>query len=178
MSLLESALSRIADRKVRGQVCAAAGMVSLVTGNKLTALGLFTAGLRDLEAEWRAAHPDFQGGAQERWRAAIEFYEKTHAEPTNRALHVVGIPIIVGGTTGLIVFPRYSPPWFLSAGAFVGGWALNFVGHGIFERNRPAFADDPLSFVAGPVWDLMHLKDVLARRGATEAAGEPAAASA
>ncbi len=171
MSLLESALSHIGDRKLRGQLCAAAGMVSLVTGNKFTALGLFTAGLRDLEAEWRAAHPDFQGGPLERWRAAIEFYEKTHAQPTNRALHVVGIPIIVGGTTGLIIFPRYTPPWFLSAGAFVGGWTLNFIGHGIFERNRPAFADDPLSFVAGPAWDLLHLKDVLRRDRTPATAG-------
>lgn len=161
MSPLETALSFVSDRKLRGQLLAAAGMASLVTGNKVTALGLFAGGLRDLEAEWRAAHPDFHGDARARWQAAIEFYESTHGNETNRALHIVGIPIIVGGTTGLIVFPRYSPPWVLSAGAFLFGWTLNFIGHGIFEKNRPAFADDPLSFVAGPAWDLLHLKDFL-----------------
>lgn len=164
MSALETALSFVSDRKVRGQLLAGAGMLSLVTGNKATALGLFAGGLRDLEAEWRAAHPDFHGDTNARWKAAIEFYESTHGNETNRALHIVGIPIIVGGTTGLIVFPRYSPPWALSAAAFIFGWTLNFIGHGIFEKNRPAFADDPLSFVAGPAWDLMHLKDFLTKK--------------
>jgi uncharacterized membrane protein YGL010W len=34
---------------------------------------------------------------------------------------------------------------------------LNIVGHACFERRAPAFSDDPLSFVAGPVWDLQQL---------------------
>jgi len=169
MSLIQTVLTSVGDRKLRGQLLTGAGMLSLVTGGKLTALSLLAGGLRDLEAEWRAAHPDFKGDAVDRWKAAIEFYERTHAEPTNRALHIVGIPIIVGGTTGLLVFPRYTPPWFLAAGAFTFGWTLNFIGHGIFEKNKPAFADDPLSFLAGPVWDLTHLKDVLERRGTTPA---------
>lgn len=167
MSLLQTALGSIADRKVRGQVLAGAGMLSLLAGNKVTALGLFAGGLRDLEAEWRAAHPEFQGDMTARWQKAIEFYEATHKDEKNRMLHTVGIPIIVGGTTGLIAFPRYSPPWFLAAGAFTFGWGLNFIGHGIFEKNRPAFADDPLSFVAGPAWDLMNLKSFLVRKNAT-----------
>jgi len=45
----------------------------------------------------------------------------------------------------------------LSASAFVGGWVLNFIGHGRYEKNQPAFADDPLSFIAGPAWDFMQL---------------------
>ena len=28
------------------------------------------------------------------------------------------------------------------------------MGHAAFEKNAPAFKDDPLSFLAGPVWDL------------------------
>ena len=153
------------DRRTRGVVLTAGGMGALMAGGKATAIGLLTKGLRDIEAEWRAKHPDFQGGVRERWRHAIEFYEATHQDPTNRRLHLVGIPIIVGGTTGLLIWPRYTPPWFLSAGAFGFGWALNFVGHGLYEKNAPAFADDPLSFVAGPIWDLVHLKSVLKRGG-------------
>ena len=30
----------------------------------------------------------------------------------------------------------------LSAGAYVGGWALNLVGHSKYEKNEPAFAED------------------------------------
>ena len=167
LGLAARAAPLVQDRKQRGQFFAAAGMAGLLTGSKVAALGLFARGVVDLEAEWRAAHPDFVGGPAERWKAAIEFYESTHRDDTNRLLHIVGIPIIVGGATGLIVWPRYTPPWFLSAGAFAAGWALNLVGHGVFEKNRPAFADDPLSFVAGPVWDLAHLKQALGRSTAS-----------
>jgi hypothetical protein len=167
--VLQKVMSKL-DRRTRGVAMTVGGMGALLTGSKASALGMFTQGVRDIEAEWRGAHPDFRGGVRERWRLAIEFYEQTHQHPTNRLLHVVGIPIIVGGTTGLLVWPRYSPPWFLSAGAFVGGWALNFVGHGIYEKNVPAFADDPLSFVAGPVWDLLQLKNRLGRGASAPAA--------
>lgn len=169
-SLLQTLTGRF-DRRTRGLALTAGGMVGLLTGSKLGALALAARGVRDLEAEWRAAHPDFEGGVAERWRRAIEFYEATHQDPRNRALHVVGIPIIAGGVTGLLVWPRYSPPWWLSAGAYGFGWTLNLVGHAAFEKNGPAFADDPLSFVAGPVWDLMHLRDALARRAPEPAAG-------
>lgn len=160
----------LAGRRTRGVASTAVGMVTLLSGSKLGALGLIGSGLRDIEAEWRAAHPDFEGGVRERWQHAIDFYAATHSDPTNRALHMVGIPIIVGGFTGLLIWPRYSPPWLLSAGAYSVGWGLNLVGHAVFERNAPAFADDPLSFVAGPVWDLMQLRDTLARRASAPAA--------
>ncbi|MCA9547012.1 MAG: DUF962 domain-containing protein [Myxococcales bacterium] len=163
-TVINKVLDRL-DRRTRGVALTVGGMGALMTGGKATAIGLLSKGLKDIEAEWRAQHPDFQGGVRERWQHAIEFYEQTHQDPTNRKLHIVGIPIIVGGTTGLLIWPRYTPPWFLSAGAFGFGWALNFVGHGLYEKNAPAFADDPLSFVAGPIWDLMHLKQVLKRGG-------------
>lgn len=141
--------------------CTAGGMLSLLAGGKFTALGLFAKGLTGLEKKWRNNHPDFDGSASSRWKEAIEFYDKTHREPTNRKLHKVGIPMILGGTVGLLLFPAYRPFWTASAGLFAGGWVLNFIGHGIYEKNKPAFADDPLSFIAGPVWDwkLMHEGD-------------------
>jgi hypothetical protein len=36
---------------------------------------------------------------------------------------------------------------------------LNFIGHGIFEKNAPAFADDPLSFAAAIAWDVDRMGD-------------------
>jgi uncharacterized membrane protein YGL010W len=39
-------------------------------------------------------------------------------------------------------------------GAFGVGWALNLVGHAAYEKRAPAFSEDGLSFLAGPVWDL------------------------
>ena len=45
----------------------------------------------------------------------------------------------------------------IQVGAFATGWALNIVGHQLFEKRAPAFSDDGLSFIAGPVWDLQEV---------------------
>lgn len=157
MPKLSDVLSLIPDKKTRDLVTTAGGMVLLLGGRKVLALGTFAKGLKGLEEEWREVN-DFDGTLVERWERAVAFYEETHQDPTNRKLHVIGIPIIVGGAVGLLLFPSYRPLWMLSAGAFTFGWVLNFIGHGIFEKKAPAFADDPLSFLAGPVWDLQQLR--------------------
>ena len=164
----------LTDPKKRDLACAAGGMGLLLAGGKLSALALFAKGFAGLERHWRAAHPEFEGDFAARWRRATGFYEATHQDPVNRALHVAGIPLIVAGAAGLLAWPRYTPPWAASWAAFAGGWTLNFIGHGVFERNAPAFADDPLSFVAGPAWDLTQLGRLLG--GAPGAEAEPAAA--
>jgi hypothetical protein len=147
-------IEKVGGPEKRDLAMTAGGMLALLAGRKATAVGLFARGLAGLEQGWRAKHPEFQGGIKERWALSEQFYEETHQDETNRWLHIVGIPIIVAGTAGLLVFPSYRPMWAVSAGAFVAGWGLNFIGHGVFEKKAPAFADDPLSFIAGPVWDL------------------------
>lgn len=154
--MLDTVLSFIPEKKKRNVAYTAAGMVALLAGRKLAGLSLVAKGMKGLEKVWRQEHPEFTGGFRERFERALDFYEQTHQDPTNRKLHVVGIPIILGGTAGLLIFSPYRPMWFLSAGAFSFGWILNFIGHGFFEKNAPAFADDPLSFVAGPVSDLRY----------------------
>jgi uncharacterized membrane protein YGL010W len=47
---------------------------------------------------------------------------------------------------------------------------MNLVGHAVFEKNRPAFADDPLSFLAGPAWDLRQWAALAGSRKAPQAA--------
>jgi uncharacterized membrane protein YGL010W len=47
---------------------------------------------------------------------------------------------------------------------------LNFIGHGKYEKNAPAFADDPLSFIAGPVWDF---QQILRKDGASAVTTSP-----
>ena len=163
MAMLQRIVDIVPPEK-RDQALAAAGGAALLTGQKLTAIMMFSKGVSGLERKWRANHPEFKGGLPERWAAARSFYEQTHQDPTNRLLHMAGIPLIVGGAAGLLFSPRYSPPWFLSATAYSGGWVLNLVGHYKFEKNAPAFADDPLSFVAGPVWDAQQLIKVVQKR--------------
>jgi hypothetical protein len=156
--MLLDAFRRYADSsKNRHVLYTAGGLVSLLAGRKLVALGFFAKGIVGLEKEWRAAHPDFDGDLKARWQRALDFYAETHKHDTNRKLHIVGIPFIVAGSAGLLLFPAYRPLWGVSAAAFVGGWVLNFIGHGVFEKNAPAFADDPLSFIAGPVWDFQQI---------------------
>jgi uncharacterized membrane protein YGL010W len=141
-----------------GVALSVAGMGALCAGFKLSALSLFGAGVKLLEKDWRARHPEFIGNASERWQASLAFYRDTHQNPTNRTLHLLGIPMIVGGALGLFASKPLSPVtgalWAGSLGAFATGWALNLVGHAAFEKRAPAFSDDGLSFIAGPVWDL------------------------
>ncbi|MDP2343383.1 MAG: DUF962 domain-containing protein [Deltaproteobacteria bacterium] len=155
--MLDALLKLIPDEKARNVGYTVAGMASLLTGSKLGSLALFAKGLSGLEKKWREAHPQHEGGVVERWNRAIHFYESTHINETNRKLHVVGIPMIVGGAAGLLLFVPFGPRWFISASSFTTGWVLNIIGHAAFEKNAPAFADDPLSFLAGPVWDLQHV---------------------
>jgi hypothetical protein len=155
--MLDTLRSLFVTDKNRNVVYTASGLVALLAGRKLSAVALFGKGLLGLEKEWRAAHPDFTGGLGERWQQALEFYDATHRDPMNRKLHIIGIPFVVAGAAGLLLFPAYRPLWGLSAASFIGGWVLNIAGHAFFEKNAPAFADDPLSFVAGPVWDFQQL---------------------
>lgn len=150
-------IERVRDKKTRDLACVAGGMGALLCGQKLLGLSLFAAGFKGLEERWREEH-DFQGSFEERWERATAFYEATHQDPVNRFLHVVGIPLVAGGAAGLIMARPFRPVWLASAGAFGLGWALNFVGHGLFEKKAPAFSEDPLSFLAGPVWDWQNIK--------------------
>ncbi|MCB9672606.1 MAG: DUF962 domain-containing protein [Alphaproteobacteria bacterium] len=171
--MVRSTLKKLAHPDNRALALTVGGMAALTVGApRLPALGMFAMGARRLEEGWRQRHPRFQGGARERWKAAETFYEGTHQDPTNRVLHVVGIPMIVGGAVGMIAFRPLgltAPLWFGSAGSFAAGWALNIVGHAVFEKNAPAFRDDPLSFVAGPVWDARHVVKRLGRQSQASA---------
>jgi hypothetical protein len=170
--MLEKVINLVQDERTRNIAFTATGMAALLAGQKIPAVALFARGIWGLEKGWRERHPHFDGGLAERWEKAMEFYEGTHQDRTNRFLHMVGIPMVLGGAVGLLAFRPFRPLWLASATSFAAGWALNFIGHGVFERNAPAFADDPLSFVAGPIWDLRQLRR---RREPNEAEARSAA---
>ena len=142
----------------RDALLAGGGMAMLLTGSKLAALSMFARGAFGLERRWREQHPDVPRTWEARWAEAVRFYEQTHQHPTNRTLHRIGIPMIVGGLGALLVGRPFRPLWTLGALSFSAGWALNFIGHGFYERRAPAFQDDPLSFLAGPVWDWKQMR--------------------
>ena len=84
-------------QRQQGVRWAVSGMATLLPGQKLPALGMFVRGVRLLEAQWRDEHPEVGPGLRERIAASLAFYEATHQDKKNRTLHVIGIPMVVGG---------------------------------------------------------------------------------
>ncbi|MGH8630936.1 MAG: DUF962 domain-containing protein [Burkholderiales bacterium] len=46
--------------------------------------------------------------------------------------------------------------WPANLGLFVGGWALQFVGHGVYEKRSPAFFRNLVHLLVGPLWVMNH----------------------
>ncbi len=79
-------------------------------------------------------------------REYMTLYGKEHTKFGTKLTHMVGIPMIVASIpTAFVNVP-------LAGGLFVGGWALQYVGHYVFEHNKPAFYGDPYYLLVGPVW--------------------------
>jgi uncharacterized membrane protein YGL010W len=76
----------------------------------------------------------------------LELYAKEHKHIGTKLTHFVGIPMIVASFPVGVV----APP--AGVALFAGGWALQFVGHYVFEKNQPAFFGDPYYLLVGPVW--------------------------
>ncbi|MEC7557020.1 MAG: DUF962 domain-containing protein [Planctomycetota bacterium] len=55
-------------------------------------------------------------------------YIQRHTHPLNRLLHLFGVPLTFVVTTILVV---ESEPWWWAVSSFVGGYALQFLGHAI-----------------------------------------------
>jgi uncharacterized membrane protein YGL010W len=90
-------------------------------------------------------------------REYIAIYQKEHTTLGNKLTHMVGIPMIVASIPTTLVNP------LLGGGMFTAGWALQFVGHYVFEKNKPAFYGDAYYLLVGPAWvaaewlELLHL---------------------
>jgi uncharacterized membrane protein YGL010W len=81
-------------------------------------------------------------------RDYLSQYEKEHTMLGTRLTHMVGIPMVVASIPTVLV----NPP--VAGGLFAGGWALQIIGHRVFEKNKPAFLSDPYYLLVGPVWAL------------------------
>ncbi len=79
-------------------------------------------------------------------REYIAMYQKEHTTLGNKLTHMVGIPLIVLSLPTALVNP------LAGGGMFVGGWALQFVGHYVFEKNEPSFYNDAYYLLVGPAW--------------------------
>ncbi|HEX5037984.1 MAG TPA: DUF962 domain-containing protein [bacterium] len=93
----------------------------------------------------------------------LEVYRTKHTHPVNKVLHTIGIPAIV--VSLVVVFFN----WKIGLALFVGGWALQFVGH-IFEGTPPAFFKNPIYLIVGPIW---WVKKLLSRDRSKTSATSP-----
>ncbi len=94
------------------------------------------------------------------YRSFREFYPAylaEHKERSTRRLHFVGtLFVIVALTVALL---KRDARWLLLAPLF--GYGLAWIGHFVFERNRPATFRHPLYSLAG---DFVMFKDILLGR--------------
>jgi uncharacterized membrane protein YGL010W len=79
-------------------------------------------------------------------RQYLEDYANGHRQTGTRLTHLVGIPMIVAS---LPICP-FNP--LLAGALFTGGWALQVIGHRVFEKNNPLLLDDPLNMLIGAIW--------------------------
>lgn len=84
-------------------------------------------------------------------------YLAEHSQPKTRRLHFVGT-LLVLLFLGLALWTR---EWLWLLAAPVAGYGLAWLGHFVFERNRPATFRHPLYSLAG---DFMMFKDILTGR--------------
>lgn len=68
------------------------------------------------------------------------FYLSQHANLTCRRLHVVGSV----GVLGVLAYVLWSGQWAVLLGLPLLGYGFAWVGHGVFEKNRPATFTYPL----------------------------------
>jgi hypothetical protein len=82
-----------------------------------------------------------------RYRSFAEFYPfylTEHVNPTARRLHVVG----TGLALAVLLFAVVLRDWRLAVAVPVIGYGFAWIGHTLFEKNRPATFQYPL-------WSLM-----------------------
>lgn len=79
------------------------------------------------------------------------FYEANHRHPVNRALHAVGIPVIVCASVATVFGPTIGVDRRSALLVAATGSALLFIGHAI-EGNRPAIFKTATAVPAALRW--------------------------
>ena len=80
--------------------------------------------------------------------ATSQYYKKMDPKMGSLMTKVMGATSAIG--TAIAAMPL--PVWFgASSTLFVGGWAIQFLGHKL-EGKKPAFLDDIQSFLIGPLF--------------------------
>ncbi|UVE18997.1 DUF962 domain-containing protein [Pseudomonas sp. LS44] len=98
--------------------------------------------------------------AAERFQSFAEFYPyylQEHSNPTCRRLHYVGSLLVLT----IVAFACVTQQWLSLLWLPVVGYGFAWVGHFVFEKNRPATFKYPLYSLLG---DWVMLKDAFTGR--------------
>jgi len=87
----------------------------------------------------------------------IAEYARSHQHPVNRLCHTVGIPTIVLSVPLFAVATLVPGFWPVPSALFVGGWALQFLGHWV-EGKPPEFFHDWRFLFVGLRWWIAKLR--------------------
>lgn len=60
--------------------------------------------------------------------------------------------VVTGVLMGILVLAGRALPWTVGLGLFLGGWAVQFFGHAVYEKKSPAFLGNLLHLLVGPAW--------------------------
>jgi uncharacterized membrane protein YGL010W len=88
-------------------------------------------------------------------REYLDQYASEHTQLGTKVTHFIGIPMIVAS---LPIMP-FNPP--VGGALFIGGWALQFIGHAVFEKKQPSFFEDPFYLMVGPIWVAIEMAQLL-----------------
>lgn len=76
---------------------------------------------------------------------------------------------MIAVSVGFYFLGRAMPMW-LNLSLFVLGWILQFVGHSVYEKRKPAFMTNFVHLLIGPLWILNDAVPVVKARQAANAA--------
>lgn len=77
--------------------------------------------------------------------AFYPFYLSEHANPIARRLHFIGSTLALA----CFMYGLFKTIWWYFLAALIAGYAFAWVGHFVFEKNRPATFSHPFYSFAG-----------------------------
>jgi uncharacterized membrane protein YGL010W len=102
----------------------------------------------------------------------MAYYRSQHTTKGVRATHLVGIPGVAFSMPVMATRPRVGLPLFAAS------WALQVVGHKVFEKNKPALSKGFLTYqFCGLAFWCEEMVNLVAGKG-MEGADQPAVESA
>lgn len=93
-------------------------------------------------------------------KACLPYYSSAHRTDGCKISHMIGVPMIFAST---IIFPFNK---MRSAQLMIAGWILQFIGHSVFERNKPLLLEikSPFLLIASLIFVSRLWIKVLLRR--------------